>query len=176
MVKQEGLGGGMKGCSHETKKIKVKDEAIKGEQCHYCVFRTTYVVASHVPDFDIIPSLICKIEYVKMLGRLAGWSEVAVYHGLATFSTLYPTSETYLPFSGECPWAWRTDLSCLYARRLIYLYHDPWHISLLEASLAALLVTKTYGRSLMLGVCHLTQIRFFPGLPSLCISCTLEQS
>lgn len=77
------------------KKINVKDEAIKGEQCHYCVFRTTYVLVSHVPDFDLFPSLICKIECVKMLGRLADWSEVAVYHGLATFSTPYPTSETF---------------------------------------------------------------------------------
>lgn len=52
---------------------------------------------------------------------------------------------------------------------LIYLHSDPWHRFLLEASPAAHMVTKTHARSLMIGPCHLMQIRVGPQAPRSCI-------
>lgn len=52
---------------------------------------------------------------------------------------------------------------------LIYLHCDPWHRFLLETSSAAHMVTKTRAWSLMIGPCHLVQIRVGPQAPWFCI-------
>lgn len=113
----------------------------------------------------------CLLQDLIVLEDLAGWSELAVYQGLETFSKIMGTlwlppspamiPTLYLTLSGECPWTQATELIWkLFLGMIIDLYL-AWHLAQIpDKSLHATeMITHTCTRILTIGSCHLIQIR-----------------